>query len=193
MAKDTKKIIQALAYLANFQPDKMLDNMKAYKLLWLADRYHLRQYGRTITGDAYYAMPFGIVPSDAKCLLENAKTKLKDPKGYKNKFIVLGDHRYKAIAEPDMKEFSESDQDALDKILAAYNYYDALQLSDISHKFPEWTFYKDMLANKDAKNSYKIDLDHFFEEAPEEERELFDDSSELLELTQELYHQYNRL
>lgn len=26
MAKDTWKIIQALTYLANYQPDKMLDN-----------------------------------------------------------------------------------------------------------------------------------------------------------------------
>ena len=193
MQTDIRKIIQALTYLANYQPDKMLDNMKAYKLLWLADRYHLRQTGRTITGDAYYAMPFGIVPSDAKCLLENAKTKLKEPKGYKNKYLILGNHRYKAIAEPDLKEFSVSDREALDKVLKAYNKYDALQLSDISHKFPEWTFYKEMLENKDAKNSYKIDLDHFFEDAPEEERLLFNDSTELLELTQELYHQYNRV
>ena len=193
MAKDTKKIIQALTYLAISQPDKVLDNMKAYKLLWLADRYHLRQTGRTITGDAYYAMPYGIVPSDAKCLLENAKTKLRDPKGYKNKFISLGDHQYKAIAEPDLKELSESDMQALDKVLAVYNGYDALQLSAISHKFPEWTFYKDMLEDKDAKNSYKIDLDHFFEDAPEGECLLFDESHELLELAQDLYHQYNRV
>ncbi|MBP5713782.1 MAG: SocA family protein [Prevotella sp.] len=193
MAKDIRKIVQALVYLANYQPDKMLDNMKAYKLLWLADRYHLRQTGRTITGDAYYAMPFGIVPSDAKCLLENAKTKLKEPKGYKNKYLILDDHQYKAIAEPDLKEFSESDLEALDKVLAVYNQYDAMKLSEISHKFPEWTFYKEMLENKDAKNSYKIDFDHFFEDAPEDERRLFDDSHELLELTQDLYHQYNRV
>ena len=193
MAKDIRKIVQALTYLASYQPDKMLDNMKAYKLLWLADRYHLRQTGRTITGDAYYAMPFGIVPSDAKCLLEDAHTKLKEPKGYKKKYLITDGHQYKAVAEPDLKEFSESDMEALDKVLSAYNQYDALQLSDISHKFPEWTFYKEMLKDKDSKNSYKIDLDHFFEEAPEDERHLFDDSSELLELTQELYHQYNRV
>lgn len=193
MAKDIRKIVQALTYLANYQPDKMLDNMKAFKLLWLADRYHLRQTGRTITGDSYYAMPYGIVPSDAKCLLENEKTKLKEPKGYKNKYLILDNHQYKAIAEPDLNEFSISDMEALDKVLEVYNKYDAFQLSDISHKFPEWTFYKGLLDNKDAKNSYKIDFDHFFEDAPEGERQLFDDSSELLKLTQELYHQYNRI
>lgn len=193
MAKDIRKIVQALTYLANYQPDKMLDNMKAYKLLWLADRYHLRQTGRTITGDSYYAMPFGIVPSDAKCLLENEKTKLKEPKGYKNMYLILENHQYKAIAEPDLNEFSISDMEALDKVLAAYNKYDALQLSDISHRFPEWTFYKELLDNKNTKNSYKIDFDHFFEDAPVGEHQLFNDSRELLELTQELYHQYNRI
>lgn len=190
MVRDTKKIIQALVYLANRQPEKMLDNMKAYKLLWLADRYHLRQTGRTITGDAYYAMPFGIVPSDAKCLLENEKTKLRNPKGYKNKYLVVGDHQYKAIAEPDLQVFSESDQNALDKVLELYNGYNALQLSDLSHKFPEWTFYRNLLENKDTKNSYRIDLDHFFEDSPNEDSRLFDDSRELLDLTQELYRQY---
>lgn len=193
MVKNTKKIIQALTYLANYQPEKMLDNMKAYKLLWLADRYHLRQTGRTITGDAYYAMPYGIVPSDAKCLLENEKTKLREPKGYKNKYLLLDDHQYKAIAEPDLKEFSDSDLEALDKVLAIYNAYDALQLSELSHKFPEWTFYRDLLENKETKNSYRIDLDHFFEDSPSEDHRLFDDSKELLDLTQELYHQYNRV
>ena len=193
MTRDIKKIVQALAYLANYQPEKMLDNMKAYKLLWLADRYHLRQTGRTITGDAYYAMPFGIVPSDAKCLLENEHTKLREPKGYKNKYLVLGNHQYKAIAEPDLKLFSDSDQEALDKVLMLYNSYDALQLSELSHKFPEWTFYRNLLEDKETKNSYRIDLDHFFEDSPMEDNRLFDDSKELLELTQDLYHQYNRV
>ena len=77
MVMDTRKIVQALAYLASKEDDKVMDNMKAYKLLWLADRYHLRQTGRTITGDAYYALPHGIVPSDAKNLLDGAKTKMR--------------------------------------------------------------------------------------------------------------------
>ena len=191
---DTTKIIQALNYLACHQPDRQLDNMKAYKLLWLADRYHLRQTGRTITGDAYYAMPFGIVPSDAKCILENAKTKLKNPDGYKDKYIQsIENHQYKSVSNPDLNVFSESDQNALDKVLELYGSYSALELSNLSHKFPEWTFYQDLLKDKNTKNSYKIDLSHFFEPAPEDGKKLFADDKELLELTCELYHQYNRV
>ena len=191
---DTTKLIQALAYLADKQPNKTIDNMKAYKLLWLADRYHLRRTGRTITGDSYYAMPHGIVPSDAKCLLEGEKTKLKSSRTYLNQFIFTdGNHEYKVIKQPDLKMFSDSDQDAIDIILKRYNKYNAKQLSELSHKFPEWLFYEDLLKDKSSKNSYKIDLDHFFEDAPKEAKTLFNENREMLELTKELYHQYNRI
>lgn len=192
MNKDTRKIIQALTYLACKEEDKVMDNMKAYKLLWLADRYHLRQTGRTITGDAYYAMPFGIVPSDAKCILENEKTKMKNPKGYRGKYIAnKGTHEYMALCDADLKVFSDSDQEALDKVYGTFGKLNAMQLSELSHRFPEWTFYREMLDDKDQKNSYRIDLDHFFEDSPE--KSFFNESKELLELTQELYHQYNRI
>lgn len=76
MTRNTKKIIQALAFLASSMPEKSLSAMKAYKLLWLADRCHLRQNGRTITGDGYFALPKGMVPTDAKHLLDGDATTL---------------------------------------------------------------------------------------------------------------------
>ncbi|MBQ6911768.1 MAG: SocA family protein [Bacteroidales bacterium] len=192
MIKDTKKIIQALTYLACKEDDKVMDNMKAYKLLWLADRYHLRQTGMTITGDAYYAMPHGIVPSDAKCILEKEKTKLRNPKGYKERYIDnKGPHSFMALADADLKVFSESDLEALDKVYETYGQMSAMELSEMSHNFPEWTFYSNLLADKELKNSYRIDLDHFFENGPE--GKFFNESPEMLELTQELYRQYNRV
>ena len=135
MKKTTKKIIQALTYLANKEKDKVMDNMKAYKLLWLADRLHLRQTGRTITGDIYYAMPYGIVPSDAKCILEGTKTKLVNPKGYSSKYIEgMDGHQFRALADADLKMFSDSDQNALDKVYSLYGHLDGIKLSEMSHK-----------------------------------------------------------
>jgi uncharacterized phage-associated protein len=191
MKQTTKKIIQALTYLANKEKDKIMDNMKAYKLLWLADRLHLRQTGRTITGDCYYAMPHGIVPSDAKCILEGAKTKLANPKGYSSKYIKMMDnHKYQAIAEADLKMFSDSDQEALDRVYSLYGNLDGKKLSTMSHKYPEWTFYRGLLDDKEQKNSYKVDLEHFFEEGPK--CKLFNENRELLELAQLMYQEYNR-
>lgn len=190
---NTRKIIQALTYLAIHQPDHQLDNMKAYKLLWLADRYQLRCCGRTITGDTYYAMPYGLVPSDAKCLLENEPTKLVNEEGYRDRYLRLGKaHSYTAICEPDYDEFSESDIEALDKVLACYGNMKATDLSAFSHQFPEWIYYRDLLENKDTKNSYRVHIDHLFEPCKADKKKLFDQSDELLALTRELYHQYYR-
>ena len=188
MERSTKKIIQALAYLANKEEGKVIDNMKAYKLLWLADRLHLRQTGRTVTGDAYYALPHGIVPSDAKCILEGVKTKLQNPKGYSEKYLEpVDNYHYKALADADIMVFSDSDQEALDKVYQLYGRMDGKQLSDLSHQYPEWIFYRDLLEDRDQKNSYRVDLDHFFEDGPA--CELFNEDKEYLRLTQELYHQ----
>ena len=40
MRPNKRKILQALNYLASFQGNKTISEMKAYKLLWLADRYY---------------------------------------------------------------------------------------------------------------------------------------------------------
>lgn len=191
---NTRKIIQALTFLAYEQPDHTLDNMKAYKLLWLADRYQLRRCGRTITGDTYYAMPRGLVPSDAKCLLENEPTKLHNENGYIENYIHLGKtHTYQAISAPDLDEFSDSDIVALKKILVAYGSMKATELSEFSHQFPEWTYYRDMLEDKETKNSYRVNIDHFFEPCDADKSGIFNQSGELLTLTRDLYHQYNRI
>ena len=191
---DTKKIIASLAYLAWNQESHEIDNMKAYKLLWLADRYQLRNIGRTVSRDTYYAMPHGLVPSDAKCLLENGKTKLNTDQEYKSKYIQpVNNYKYKVLIEPDIDQFSESDINALNLVLQKFGNESALYLSELSHSFPEWTYYQGMIEDKDAKSSYRVSADHFFESCGADDRGLFNQSPELLSLTKELYHQYHRI
>lgn len=187
---DTKKIIQAMDYFACGQDDKAIDNMKAYKLLWLADRWHLRQYGRTVSGDEYHALPYGVVPSDAKCILEGYRTKLQNnPKETSDYLCVLKGHRYASHQAPDMSVFSESDREALALILKNYNKYSALELSEISHTFPEWKYYEKKLRDSSLKNGYKIDMNLFFENK-DDSSHLFNDPDELLSLTKAVYNQY---
>jgi hypothetical protein len=45
--------------------------MKALKLIFLADRYHLCRYGRLITNDSYVAMKHGPVPSATRDIVES--------------------------------------------------------------------------------------------------------------------------
>ncbi|MEN9919783.1 MAG: hypothetical protein RL662_2219, partial [Bacteroidota bacterium] len=90
-----RKIIQTINYFAQKQPDKCMSKMKVYKLLWLADRYHVRQYGRTITGDTYYALPFGLVPSKTKDILDQKQAVLDVLNGYDKLIEVVDKRNYK--------------------------------------------------------------------------------------------------
>ena len=188
----TKKIIQALAYIAYQQPGHKVNSMKAYKLLWLADRYHLRQFGRTITGDVFFALPHGVVPSDAKNVVEHQITHIPTDEEYRDKYIKrLGKYSYQAITEPDIMVFSDSDQEALDKILQAYGTLDQYKLEELSHKFPEWLAYKAKLEAEGTPKAYKIDFDYFFDEAKEDKSGLFADDPEKIALIKEYYHEFS--
>lgn len=192
MARNTTKIIQALVYLASRMADKTLDDMKAYKLLWLADRCHLRQTGRTITGDRYYALPKGVVPTDAKHLLDEEDTILANPDGYLSQWIEkIGAHKYRAIKSPDLTEFSESDIDVLDRVIDNYGDQSRHELSELSHKYPEWQKYEDMLSDKNEKNSFPVSMDLMFENSEEDESCLFCQSPAMLEVAKEIYHEFN--
>lgn len=192
MANNAIKIVQALLYIASYQNNKCVDFMKAYKLLWLADRCHLRLHGRMITNDTYYAMPYGIVPTDAKHMLEGENTNLEMPEGYFSARIkITGKHEYMAVCEPNVKEFSKSDIAVLDAVLEKYNNYKPLELSDLSHKYPEWKKYESMLNDENEKNSFPINIDLFFENTDEDTPDIFALSPERLEMAKEIYHEYN--
>ena len=186
MVRDTRKIIQALNYLACSHLGHTINSMKAYKLLWLADRYHLRHYGRTISGDEYFALPHGPVPMDAMNVVEGKPTNLAD--GSQGVNYIRKSKRYNitSLLPPRMEVFSASDLEALDAVIKEYGDKSWWELSDLSHTFPEWTEYEDKLNNPYSKNGYKIDMNLFFKNRSKE-KGLFTESKELLELSKELY------
>lgn len=184
---DPRKIIQALNYFACYQPNRTLNKMKAYKLLWLADRYHLRQYGRPITDDNYYAIKLGPIPSDAKNLLDKKQTNLPiDQSDVETYIKVIDNYDFASIKEPNLKVFSESDIEVMKLILTTYNDKDQFELSDYSHLFPEWLKHKEKILDNSQGNRYKIVKTDFFKNI-DDEYKLFNDSDELLKLTSEIY------
>lgn len=193
MRKDTRKLVQALTYLASRQPNGSLEKMKGFKLLWLADRYHLRAHGRTISGDSYFAMPRGLVPSDAKNLLEGQPTLLDNDPDYFDSFLHIDDnYNYSAASAPDLNELSESDVKAMDLVLEIYGHMDRHQLSSLSHKYPEWKKYEFMLRDRKKKNSFPVNMDLMFENCDDDDSALFAQSPEHLFLTKEIYHELKR-
>jgi len=186
MVRDTRKIVQALNYLACSQLGHTINSMKAYKLLWLADRYHLRHYGRTVSGDEYYALPHGPVPMDARNIVEGKPTRLADGTG--GVAYIRKSKRYNitSLEAPRMGVFSVSDVEALNLVIEKYGKMSWYDLSDLSHTFPEWKEYEQRLQNPYSKNGYKIDMRLFFENRKKEDS-IFRDSKELLELSKAIY------
>jgi hypothetical protein len=175
------KAITLLLYLAQ-KNEGILNKMKALKLIWLADRYHLRKYGRTITGDKYVAMAYGTVPSTVKDIIEGRRGL------HTNEITLAGTHEYRANASPDLDNLSDSDQEAMDLIIDTYFGQDQFDLSMLSHDFPEWLRYKDQL--RERKSAYPMVMDDFFKNV-EDEKGLFMDDEAFLDQSKEIFHAFH--
>lgn len=186
---DTRRIIQALAYFEFKIKDPLMNKMKAYKLVWLADRKHLCTYGRTITNDTYYAMPKGVVPSDAKNILDGCPTKLSNDDSYVEQYLNISKNGYTIKQSPYTDVFSDSDIEVMDEVIEMYGKLSAQELSNLSHKFPEWIAFKELLENLSEKNSFPIDNDLFFTPCGDISP-LFDNDEEGLQLANEVYNLY---
>jgi len=134
-----KKATQSLNFFARAAGGK-INKMKALKLIYFADRCHLRRYGRPITNDMYFAMKFGPVASACRDLLnENEESVDSTESRYAKQFICIdGGYDYSSTAATDTKPLSESDQEALQFAWDNYQNKDQFGLADETHLFPEW-------------------------------------------------------
>ena len=163
-----RKATQALNYFARLSasgtPRAEINKMRALKLLFFADRYHLRKYGRPVSDCSYFAMKNGPVASEAKHVAEDG-TRL-DPKArsYVHRFVRRkGIYDVSSVAKVDSTVFSESDLEALDFAWRTFGHYTEFQLVDITHRYPEWKRHERAL-RRDGHKRVEMDYAHFFEE-----------------------------
>jgi len=136
---------QALNYFAIHEGSK-INKMKVLKLVFLADRYHLRKYGRLITNDNYLAMKHGPVPSTTKDIAESNDYLDDTTKDYSLRFIKTVDNRVlKSVNKLEESVLSESDLEALKFAWANFGHLDQFQLRDLTHLYPEWEKYRDII------------------------------------------------
>ena len=104
------------------------DMYRIWKMLFAAEKYHLNQYGRPITGDKYLAMQYGTVPQ----WLYNVASEQIGIGFIRYGNTFFAEHPYIR------KMFSESDIEALEK---GYNEYVGLSFEEVktkNHKEPAW-------------------------------------------------------
>lgn len=135
-----RKATQALNVLAR-NSGGSLNKLKALKLVFFADRYHLRKYGRAISNDRYFAMQYGSVPSGTKDIAEMSEFLGQQERIYAERFLRKSPsdpQSFESLSEPDTSVFSETDLEALNFAWERFGKMDGFQLADLTHFYPEW-------------------------------------------------------
>ena len=160
-----EKAVQALNFFANKSQGR-INKMKAIKLIFFADRYHLRKYGRPIIGDRYVAMPYGPVASQAKDLAESTVFLADCQRDYVDRFLNRTDDNYVLVSIADVDEdvFSDSDIEALEFAWNEFGRFDEFALKDITHAYPEWSRHEAGLQEPTCK-SVPMAYEDFFADA----------------------------
>lgn len=146
-----RKATQALNFFAAKAGGK-INKMKALKLVYFADRYHLRRYGRPVVGDEYLAMNYGPVASGTKDLAEMSDFLGEEERRYAKRFIAPSETQLavSSVADVEEKVFSESDREALNFAWRRFGRVDKYALSEITHAYPEWKRHEPALRSKVA-------------------------------------------
>jgi len=156
-----KKATQALDYFAE-KAGGTINRLKALKLVYFADRYHLRKYGRLITNDTYFAMDNGPVASGAKDLAEESDFTGREAQNYASNYIEAS-ARYDYVSKKptDKAELSSSDLEALDYVWDKFGGLDEWGIVDLTHKYPEWCKHRISLQRLDR---VQMDLYDFLDD-----------------------------
>lgn len=133
-----RKATQALNFFAR-QSGGSINKLKALKLLFFADRYHLRKFGRPVSECAYFAMTHGPVASEAKHIAEDGTRLDPTARTYTRKFLrKKGDYDCASVADVDAAVLSDSDREALEFAWKYFGGFSKYQLRNITHHYPEW-------------------------------------------------------
>ena len=179
-ASDTiyKKATQALNFLAR-KKDGKINKMKAVKIIYFADRLHLRKYGRPIVGDVYWAMKYGPVGSMTDHVADFSHVP-EEVLAYAKKYIKPADDKRQAfisLKEEDLNVFSETDIECLEAAYDKFSDKDQFELAEITHQYPEWAKHKRQLAT--GTKRIKMDYNDFFENPSHEDGFFAEDKSSL--------------
>jgi uncharacterized phage-associated protein len=161
-----RKATQALNFFAR-KAGGRINKMKALKLVYFADRYHLRKYGRPVVGDEYLAMNYGPVASSTKDLAEMSDFLGEEEERYAKRFIRPAESAitYSSIHDVDEKVLSQSDREALEFAWGRFGRTAEFALSKLTHRYPDWKKHEAALASKTVSRA-PMNYRDFLEDPP---------------------------
>jgi uncharacterized phage-associated protein len=133
------KTVEALVFLASRWPG--ITPFFVAKVLFFADRDHLRAYGRPVTGDVYIAMADGPVPSHVYDMVKGNLDFFGDPEAVSSAVRVDRNERYPRLyaeRDPNLNLLSETDVAALESSIAFCRERSFRDLSNLTHQEVAW-------------------------------------------------------
>ncbi len=185
-----KKGTQALNYLAR-KKEGTINKMKAIKLVYFADRYHIRKYGRPVVGDLYWAMKYGPVGTTS-LRIANLESENLDTECFKyaRNFIMhpKGDVKKESLSskqDVDIDVFSQSDIEALEAVYKEFGDKDQFELAELTHDYPEWSKHKSSI----EKGTKRVSMDYidFFSNPKNKKVDFFQSDDEHLKLSKDIF------
>lgn len=170
---------------------KPMRKIPVLKLVYLADRYHLRKYGRSISHSKYSAMNKGPVPFEARNEMERIENGWAQADGI-SATIDCGHNLFTATkpTEAEMYQLSDSDREAMDAALGVAEKVGVENgLIEYTHCFTEWSMHEPALNKSDPDSSVPMDIVDFFLASPPE-KEYCDADGELVALNKEVYEEW---
>jgi uncharacterized phage-associated protein len=165
-----EKIVELLLYLAHKRPNA--DQCQAVKFLYLADKEHLNKYGRPITFETYFALPFGPVATHALDMLEGDKVTLQQAHIDRLPFDVqtLGKIRFiRAPLRPVNHDlFSKSDLNTFDEVLREHGSKTIDELFQLTHS--HFAYRKAWKRRRSGSKREVMDYEDMIDESPSKAR-----------------------
>ncbi len=136
---DESKAIEALVYVAGEWAG--ITPFYLSKVLFFADRDHLRQYGRPVTGDLYIAMANGPVPSRIYDMVKGNLDFFGDPDAIERALSVDRNAVYRRLYAKravNLDLLSETDVRALADAIRFCRGKSFFDLMHLTHQEPAW-------------------------------------------------------
>lgn len=138
-------ILEALCYLLSKL--KRADKIHLVKLMYLADKYHVMNYGRTISNDSFVAFKNGPAGSQTTDVLEFDSYVLGEYVDLARQTIQKGERFEYLPGEKcpidSFEMLSESDIEALDFVIGNFGNMDKWDVVSYTHSLKEWKQFKD--------------------------------------------------
>jgi uncharacterized phage-associated protein len=148
---DYKKITQVLNYIAQ-KFGGQVNYMKALKLLYLADRLHLRKYGRLITDDMLVAMKNGTLGSQAKDIVMQNENLPYVVYEYSEDKLKRDLENFTIESNFEVRDnLSETDIECIDNVISALGEKKGFDLAELTHSLPEWKRHQFTIETKEKK------------------------------------------